>query len=220
MTTVTQSTRLIESDSLTYPVFLSEMAKYQPNTCFGPTVDSDILIEFGFEVVNQTQPPEGDVVVEGVPELRDGEWYQTWVVRSYSEVEASSKLEERKAVMTSQAESLRLQALAIGFPYRFPNGEILHVQVRTSDRGNISDYRTIAKEVIAAGAEMDFPFRVYENVTVMLTAQEIVDMADRTFDQVKTSYQVSWDYKEAIKNATSLEELPAAPESFFLPVAE
>lgn len=216
MTTVTRTTRLIHADSGTYPVFLGDMAKYAPNTAFGPTSDSETLYEFGIELVKEIPAPVGDVVTEGPPEQILGVWTQTWISRSYSEVEAANKLEERKGTMYDQAEGLRVTALGKGFPYRFPDDQVLHVQVRSSDRGNISDYRTIAKEVIAAGAEMDFPFRVYENITVVLTAQQMVDMADRTFVQVKQSYAVSWDYKEAIKAATTFEELPEPPASFFL----
>lgn len=216
MTTVTRTTRLIHSDSGVYPIFLDGMNKYAPNTAFGPTSDSVTLYEFGVEVVKEVPAPVGDVVTEGPPERILGEWTQTWISRSYSEVEEANKLEERKEAMYSEAESLRIAALAKGFPYKFPDDQVLHVQVRSSDRGNISDYRTIAKEVIAAGGELDFPFRVYENVTVVLTAQQMVDMADRTFVQVKQSYAVSWGYKEAIKVATTFEELPEPPVSFFL----
>lgn len=218
MTTVTRSTRLIHGDSGTYPVFLDGIKQYAPNTAFGPTSDSVTLYEFGLEIVKETPAPVGDIVTEGPPEKILGVWTQTWISRSYSEVEAANKLEDHKNLMYSQAESLRVGALGKGFPYRFPDGQVLHVQVRSSDRGNISDYRTIAKEVIAAGADDNFPFRVWENITVVLNAQQMVDMANNTFLQVKQSYQVSWDYKEAIKAATSFEELPEAPTDYFLPL--
>lgn len=217
MTTVTRTTRLIHSDSGTYPVFLGDMAKYAPNTAFGPTSDSETLYEFGIEIVKEIPAPVGDVVTEGQPENLSGVWTQTWITRSYSEVEEANQLEERKTILRTQAESLRIAALGKGFPYKFPNDQVLHVQVRSSDRGNISDYRTIAKEVVAAGAALDFPFRVYENITVVLTAEEMVAMADRTFVQVKQSYQVSWDYKGAIDAAMTFEDLPEAPTDYFLP---
>lgn len=217
MTTVTRNTRLIHGDSGTYPIFLDGISKYAPNTAFGPTSDAETLYEFGIEVVKETPMPTGDVVTEGTPEQILGVWTQTWISRSYSEVEAINKLAERKEIMRAQAESLRIAALGKGFPYKFPDDQVLHVQVRSSDRGNISDYRTIAKEVIAAGAAMDFPFRVYENITVVLTAEQMVAMADRTFVQVKQSYAVSWAYKLAIDEAATFEDLPAAPDNFFLP---
>lgn len=215
MTTVTRNTRLIHSDSGVYPIYLADMPKYQPNTCFGPTVDSDLLFELGFEVVEDTPVPAGDVVTEGAPELREGHWYQTWVVRSYNEVEAAGQLQDRKAMLAAQAESLRIAAFAKGFPYQFSEDTVYHVQVRASDRGNISDLRTIAKEMIAANQEMSFPFRVFENVSVSLTAPEMVALADRTFQQVVAGYNVSWAYKDAIANAATIEDLPVAPVEYF-----
>lgn len=215
MTVVTRNTRLIHSDSATYPVYLSDMATYQPNTCLGPTVDSDLLFELGFEVVLDTPVPVGDVITEGPPELREGNWYQTWVVRSFNEAEESSKLVERKEALKAQAEQLRLAAFAKGFPYQFDENTVYHVQVRASDRGNISDLRTIAKEVIAAEQTMTFPFRVFENVSVVLTAPQMVALADMTFQQVLAGYDVSWAYKDGIETALTIEELPEAPTEWF-----
>lgn len=215
MTTVTRLTRLIDSDSGTYPLTLADMATYAPNTIWPSTVDSNILIEFGIEVVHPTEAPAGDVVTEGSPELIAGEWYQTWITRSYSEVEMADKLAERKESLKAQAESLRIAAFAKGFPYRFEDNTVYHVQVRASDRGNISDLRTIAKEMIEANQEATFPFRVYENVSVSLTAPQMVALADATFQQVLAGYNVSWSYKDAIDTATTLAELPQAPAEYF-----
>lgn len=217
MTIVTRTTRLIESDTMRYPLFLGDMGSIAPNTMFGPTVDSDCLIDFGVEVVNEVPIPEGDVVTEGVPVLTEGEWYQTWTVRTFSEVELSEKLASHKEILKSQATQLVTNAFAVGFPYLFPNDTVYHVQVRSSDRGNISDLRTIAKEILAeTRPAMDFPFRVYENVSVMLTPQQMVDLADKTLVQVLGGYQVSWNYKDAIDAATTMEDLPAPPVAFFV----
>jgi hypothetical protein len=216
MTTVTRSTRLIHSESSTYPVYLANMATYAPNTCFGAAVDSDLLLDFGVEVVHDTEQPTGDIVSEGMPELRDGEWYQTWTVRNFSEEEQAGKLLAKKNILSEQAEVLRANAFAQGFPYTFPGGQVYHVQVRTADRGNISDLRTIAKEILKEERPpMTFPFRVWENVSVALSAQEFVDMADTALVKVMTGYQVSWDYKGAIDAAVTEADLPVPPTDYF-----
>lgn len=215
MTEVTRNTRLIDSESGTYPLFMTDLPKYAPNTCWGPTTTADILIEFGLEVVIEVPRPKGDVVTEGHPVYENGDWKQNWIVRTFSEVEHANNLHERKMTLSAEAESLRAAAFGIGFPYTFPDGKVYHVQVRSSDRGNISDLRTVAKEIIAAGGDTTFKFRPYENVSIPLTAQEMVDLADKTFTQVVAGYNVSWDYKAAIDAATSIEELPTQPGSFF-----
>jgi hypothetical protein len=215
MTTVTRLTRLIDVGSGTYPLFLTDMPLYAPNTLFGATVDSELLVSFGIEVVQPTSKPAGDVVLEGRPELIDGVWHQTWTVRSFDPGEASSKLAEKKALLTAQAATLQLNAFTKGFPYQFDENTIYHVQVRTTDRGNISDLRTIAKELVAAGQDMAFEFRVWENVSVDLNAAQMVALADKTFVQVLVGYKTAWKYKDDIAKATTMEELPAPPAEFF-----
>ena len=214
MSLVTRNTKLIHADTMTYPLYLADMPRYAPNTVFPSSVDSDCLIDFEIEVVHDVAQPEGDIISEGVPELRDGEWYQTWTVRNFSPEELASKLATRKAELQEGAEQLRLTAFTNGFPYQFGEN-VYHVQVRTGDRGNISDLRTIAKEVIAGGGDMTFDFRVFENVEVPLTAPEMVALADQTFVQVVAGYKVIWAYKKAIDLATTMEELPTPPAVFF-----
>lgn len=215
MTTVTRNTPLIHSETGDYPVYLDNLVKYAPNTSFPQTVDSDTLIDFGLEVVHQTEAPQGDVVTEGTPELKSGEWYQTWVTRSYNEIEEAQKLQSQKDYLQSNAEVLHAELFGKGFPYRFPNGDVYHVQVRATDRSNISDLRTIAKEYIAEGQDVTFDFRTYENISVTLTAAEMVEMANVTFTQVQGGYKAIWAYKDAIATATTLADLPATPVDIF-----
>lgn len=214
MSLVTRNTKLIHADTMAYPLYLADMPRYAPNTVFPPSVDSDCLIDFEIEVVHDVAQPTGDIITEGVPEFRDGEWYQTWIARNFTEEEHTEKFEQRKAELQAGAEQVRLNAFAAGFPYQFGEN-VYHVQVRTGDRGNISDLRTIAKEVIAAGGDMTFDFRVQENVEVPLSPVEMVALADKTFLQVVAGYKVIWAYKKAIDLATTVEELPAPPEVLF-----
>jgi len=214
MSLVTRNTKLIHGDTMAYPLFLSDMPRYAPNTVFPASVDSDCLIDFEIEVVHDVAQPEGDIISEGIPEFRDGEWYQTWTVRNFSDEEKAAKLVARKAELQASAEDLRVAAFATGFPYQFGEN-VYHVQVRTGDRGNISDLRCIAKEVIAASGDMTFEFRVLENVEVVLTAAEMVALADRALVQVIAGYKVIWAYKKAIDLATTMEELPTPPGVFF-----
>jgi len=192
------------------------MATYQPNTCFGPTVDSDLLFELGFEVVEDTPVPTGDVVTEGTPELREGTWHQTWVVRSYSEVEAATRLANAKATLQAQAETMRVTQFDRGFPHTFGEN-VYHVQIRNTDRSNLLGLRTVAKEVVEAGGEMNFSFRVYENVVVNINAAEMVAVADAAFVAANVGYQKTWAVKDGARDATTIEELPPlmTEEDFF-----
>ena len=213
MSTITKNTRLIETKTEKYPFFLPGLGALL-NCSLPAQMNPDDIKTLGFEEVLETEPPEGDIVSEGVPEKRAGKWYRTWVIRSYSDEEINSTLVARKAELTTQAEALRVQEFERGFPHLFGE-EIYHVQIRNADRANLTSMRIIAKEVLAASLEQEFPFRVYENICVTLTAVEMVALADAAFAATTEGYQASWAYKDAVKAATSIAELPALPVAIF-----
>lgn len=216
MTTVTRQTRLIHAETGTYPLFMDGLAKYAPHTAFGPTTDAETLIEFGIEVVKEVPAPVNDVVSEGPPQEIDGEWTQTWISRSYGEVELAEQLAAAKAMLQAQAETLRIEQFERGFPHTFGEN-VYHVQIRNADRSNLLGLRTVAKEVVQAGGQMNFSFRVYENVVVNITAEEMVAVADAAFVAANVGYQKTWDAKDGARDATTIEEIPPLPavEDFF-----
>lgn len=214
MTTVNSNTRLIESDTGTYPLFLNDLRVRHPNTPFPITFDCDLLIEFGYEPVLDSPMPIGDVINEGTPELRDGAWYRTWVVRDYSPEEELVQLNQAKAIHLASIEAFRAQGFERGFPYQV--GEVVyHIQVRGVDRGNIGDLRIIAKEAIAEDQPFSVAYRTYENVTITLSAQEMVALANTTLAQVQAGYQLTWDLKDQTAAAQTVEELPSIPSELF-----
>jgi hypothetical protein len=214
MTIVNRTTRLICSDTGEYPLYLSDLSTRVTSTIFPSIIESDDLFEFGYEVVLDVPVPTADIVTEGKPELRDGNWYRTYDARSFSEEEVRSNLAVAKADLLAQIEAFRIAQFDKGFPYQFGDNTY-HVQIRTTDRQNISSIRVIAKEAIAAGSELPVAFRVYENVTVNLTAEEFVALADTTFLRVTEGYQVAWVLKDQIAQATNLSELPSIPAEMF-----
>lgn len=216
MTTVTRQTRLIHAESGTYPLFMDNLATYAPNTAFGSTTDAETLIEFGLEIVKEVPAPVNDVVTEGRPEEVNGEWQQTWISRTFSEVEMADKLVTAKATLQAQAETLRITQFDRGFPHTFGEN-VYHVQIRNADRSNLTGLRIIAKEVVDAGGEQTFSFRVYENVVVDITAAEMVAVANAAFVAANVGYQKTWAVKDGADRATTLEELPSLPstEDFF-----
>lgn len=211
MTTVTRLTRLIHAETGTYPLFMDNLSAYAPHTAFGPTTDAETLIEFGLEIVKEVPAPVNDVVTEGTPEEVDGEWRQTWIARSYSDIEKAEKLASAKSLLQGQVESMRVTQFEHGFPHTFGEN-VYHVQIRNTDRANLLGLRTVAKEVVAAGGDMTFSFRVYENVAVDLSAAEMVSVADAAFAATTIGYAKTWAVKDGAEAATSLEELPPLPD--------
>ena len=213
MTTVNHSTPLILSETNEYPVYLSGLgARF--NTSFGSSVDAEDLIEFGLEIVHRVATPVADVVTEGAPELKNGEYYQTWIARAYTDDEKTSQLQVAKNTRLAELEAFRVAQFEKGFPVNFGE-DVFHVQIRDKDRANIRELRTLAKEALDAETTFETDFRVYENKTVALGAQGILELANATFAQVAAGRKVIWDLKDATVAATTVAELPAVPVELF-----
>lgn len=218
MSTVNRLTRLIHVATEEYPIFLSELSTREKGTIFPNTIDSEELSKFGYDVVEDTTIPVADYVVEGKPELgEDYKWHRTWITRPFTAEEILAQLTQAKVNRNSEIDVFAIQQFRKGFPYAFGD-DIYHVQVRDGDKQNISSIRIIAKEAIAAGKPLPIVFRVYENVTVNLTAEEFVEMADTTFARVTEGYQVIWSLKDQTRDATEISELPVIPTEMFASV--
>lgn len=218
MTLVTRDTRLINTETGEYPVYLQELSSKIPNACFPSSIDSEALVDFNYVPVMEVEAPQGDVVTEGDPVLEDGVYKRNWIVRVYSPQEYNALLQQKKETTLYNIEQLRVAQFKIGFPHLFgENADLYHVQVRDTDRVNILSYRTLAKEALAEGTADQFSveFRVYENVSVHLDAQAMVDMANASAVQVLAGYKVIWELKLATEQATSFEDIPALPETIF-----
>lgn len=218
MTTITRETRLIHAESGDYPLFLVDLPGRLQASLSTVSIDSEALEGFGiFPVAEVPRPTVGDVIVEGDPVQLEGVWTRNWIVRNYTQDEKDSILEGKKAELLVAIEALRVAQFKIGFPHLFgDNGDLYHVQVRDTDRVNILSYRTLAKEAIAENnAEFFVEFRVYENISVHLDAQAMVDMANASAAQVLAGYKTIWELKLQAQTATTVEELPSLPESIF-----
>lgn len=215
MTVVTRDTRLIKLDTEEYPLFLEDF-RIRTGAVFGATLESNFLEEFGYAVVLEVPRPDtGDVITEGKPEAIEGQYRRVWEVREYNPEEGAAQLQQAKETMQFKIDKFRNDQFAIGFPHLFPDGEIYHAQVNTVGRGNISDLRTLAKEAIADGAPFQVTFRTYENINVVLNAEETVELGNAAAQQVQAGYALSWALKDATTAATTLEEIPELPDSLF-----
>lgn len=217
MTVVTNDTRLIKLDTGEYPVFLEEV-RTRTGSVFGSTIESSLLEGIGYAPVLEVARPESPgVVTEGTPEMVEGQYRRVWLVRDYNTEETSSMLKQAKEKAFYDVELFRISQFKIGFPHLFNEGnDILHVQVRDQDRVNILARYTKAKEAITAGlSDKKFEFRVWENISVFLTPQEMVDMADAADEQVEAGYRAIWALKHQIESAASISEIPALPDSLF-----
>lgn len=217
MTTVNRETRLLNTETGEYPVYLQELSSKTPNTCFPSVIDSEALVDFNYVPVMDVEMPQGDVITEGSPVLIDGVYKRNWIVRNHTPEEYAGLLQQAKDANLVAIENLRVSQFKIGFPHLFGvNGDLYHVQVRDTDRVNILSYRVLAKEALSENnSAFRVEFRMYENISVTMTAEEMVEMANASATQVLIGYKTIWNLKAATLNATVLEDVPTLPESIF-----
>lgn len=216
MELATHATPLIDLTTLEYPIYFRDLNdRLENKISLVPEIDNDVLKTLGYSMVVNGEIPEGDVITEDKPKLINGVWTRVFISREFTEEERISNLEMAKANLLAEVEVFRNNEFAKGFPYKFGEN-IYHVQVRDGDRANLLSKRTRAVEAIAAENDSyRVGYHVYENITVELTAEEMINMANTADDKVSAGYQKTWDLKEQIKEANSLKEFPEFPPSLF-----
>ena len=184
---------------------------------FGPTIAAEVLEGLGYAVVHPTSVPSDGSVTEGKPELIDGKWQQVWSKRPFTPEEESAKLENAKNQCLGEIRSLRSREFTVGFPHQFPGREdVLHVQMGGQDRSNIWVLRMMAKEALEQNdTDWMVEFRVYEDVEVTMSAEEMVALGDLAAVQLQKAYKASWVLKDKVAKATAIEEFPVLPETLF-----
>lgn len=215
MSTVNRYTPLLHIETNEYPLFISDVKARLPNTCFPAEVHEDLLLEFGYVPVQESEKPQGDVVKEIAPKEVDGVFYRQWETRDFNDEETSNKLKQEQDQQLSRIATFQSQEFAKGFPYEF-EGTVYHIQTRFSDRSNIDSLHTMAEKMKAAGREdVVFEFRTWENISIKLTPQQMIDLAETTFVQVSAAYKRVWEFKDAVNDAKSVEDFPLDYKTLF-----
>lgn len=210
------STPLIKLATKDYPRYYRNLKADNTQTIFSSdTLPVDELDEYGYAVVNATNPPVGDVVTQGAPALgEDGEWYQTWVV---SENDPSLKFTEKRQQVLAEALSLVETELSIGIPFtKEVDGEELHfhLQAGEQDRANWVGVFAVAQMRISTGNEDTTTLRTYENTFVTLTPAEIVTTLLAVMSGIDETYKRYWAFKDAVNLLKVGDDIPAVPETF------
>jgi hypothetical protein len=210
---VTDGTRLIGVGTGDYPLYLADIRVRESAKSFSATPSEELVAELGYAVVHPTEKPQGEIVTEGAPALVEGRYEQTWLIGHFTPAERLAHLNQVKEQLGAAMDLLRDSELATGFRYVFPApyGE-LGVQLRPQDCVNLLGLRVGAEAAISAGyPQMPSEFRSYENINVEMTAADMVQMTNAALTHTKKVYAATWVYKDQIKNATTLAELPVIP---------
>ena len=117
---------IIKLDPLTYPYSLYDLQLDFPNVSF-PTNLQEVedLSQYGCAWVNVPDHPEHDsatqTVIEGEPELVDGEWYLTYTIRDLVKEEIIERTPSqwdsfRKEFLLDQAYNFSLEECMVDYP--------------------------------------------------------------------------------------------------------
>lgn len=176
----------IERDTKKYPIYESQIRQLHPNVSFPREMSQSAVEGFGFDIVNPTERPSGDVVTEGEPvQLQDGSWEQTWMVREYNEEE-----------LAARANITREDMIKNGVPYTFPGSDTPDaIQIHDRDMTILNTLRIFAKDNIDNPEYVQI-FRSLNNNNYHLTAQDVLDMTEHVFTTVQSIYQQSWELKD------------------------
>lgn len=176
----------IDTETKEYPITEDDIRSRHPNISFPRVITQTSVISFGYQVVNEVNKPEGDVVTEGEPNKRpDGSWVQTWNVREFNEDE-----------LADRANLTREESLKKGIPYKFPEStEIDAIQVTDRDMTILNTLYIFAKD------NLDNPdyrqiYRSVNNINYELTAQQVIDMTTHVFNVMQNIYKASWELKD------------------------
>lgn len=215
MVMVTPSDVLIRLSDNYYPLNLEEVRQAHPLVSFGNELAEEDLTDLGYALVHDTERPEGDVVIELPPLEVDGVWQRQWQAREFDEGEIADRFAAVKADYFANLDRVVSAILAVGMPYTH-NGQTIHVQLRGQDKINLLALQGKNERLVEKGVtDRQQIFRPYENETLMLTPQEMVDLCDKALSTMEAIYIKVWAIKDQADRATVAEELPPLPESLF-----
>lgn len=199
-------TPMIRMSDMRYPVYLSDYRAEYPNVSIGSFVYAVGMAEVGYHAVYDVPMPEGDVVVEGAPELReDGFWYRTWSARDFTEQEIADNLAREKEQRINEARMLldneRYQGILI-------DGK--HYQ---TDAQSFTYYNSLSAVATEAPEEV-FHLVTSNNQVQEFFGEEIVLHIKEIHKANAKIYDEFAKLVKAITQANSSEEIPQVPSSF------
>lgn len=210
ITHIDSNTRMIKPNAdpaLTrYPVYYYDMRMDNTNWTFAPIVEIELVNSLGYFSVELVDQPPGDVVTEGLPELRDGDWWQVWNVRSFTPEELAFNLAEAKKQLLYNALISLTNAGKQGILLEFDDDSVGYVPMTPRHVADFALMSALAKD---AGDSMD---------TYVIPLNDAPAQRLRKFPyleavgRIQQAYRIYLDnvanYYDAVAAATTMAELP------------
>ena len=237
MTVATNNDRFIHVASETYPLYLYQIPQHDPNLSLPVGVTLEALSNAGYELVQPTVPPVGDVVTEGAPSLADGVYTQVWVVRPFTPEEKEAHFQIKKAdaessvnqlFFTAQDTGAEVSIAGIALPQHFGLSEIQRTDYAAmkarAQRAVASDSSTAliqrtdyaamkarAQRAVASGSSTALILHSKEGVSVRLAPAKMVELCIALEDYFYDLQLAYYDLLDQVSLAEALEELPTLP---------
>lgn len=204
------NTPLVRVSDQTYPVYFPQVRQENPNTGFPIPISEELLALFDYApVYDDGTQPEGDVVTEGTPELReDGKWYKTWTVRSYTEEERLAELKLRKEVLYNRAYGLYNDEVYNGLVTTYDGRDFtasIDINSVVYLRGIISNWDSETEPVLVKGQ--------YE-VIALDKSDTSKQFVQSLLDDYKLMYRNYLNFLYQTTSTLQIPDLPELPSTF------
>jgi hypothetical protein len=168
---------LVENENvIKYPYSFSQLREDNPNVSYTRNPTDETLEYFNIFRVNEVPQPEIDEIkqniVEGIPEFKSGQWYQTWDVYSASEKE----IEVRIDILKKKINLERDRRIDLPKFVSLSSGKSFNVNMSDGGRQSISNLETTAISKSMIQDNSTFSFRDADNVDWELSNSDILEM--------------------------------------------
>lgn len=208
MTAVASNDRFIEIETGHYPLYLYQIPTHNPLISIPVGVTVEAMFNGGYAIVQPTDKPEGDVVEEGTPEKIGDEYFQTWVVREFTEEEQAQNFATKKFEAESAVNALFSAALEAGASVQVPGAEFpQHFGLTEPLRAEYAAMKARAQRTTAA-----LILRSKEGVSVRLAPAKMVELCEALEDAYYEIQLAYYDLSDLVALADDEGDLPALPE--------
>lgn len=207
---IDDSIPLIRTTDKSYPMYFSDVRVANPNTGFPYPIRMDVLEPFHYSPVFPTDKPAGDVVTNGEPELRDdGRYYQTWVIRDYTEEEAKEILEGRKYFSNFNAVEVLRADREKGVSYSYGDNNYTLSLLETDLNALYA-----MQNHIQLNPDVNVKYRTRDGQILDLSPEQFDGFYDSVMESYFTLINSYWDYLTSMNSVTDLKQYPEEPLTF------
>ena len=199
-------TLLIENTDKTYPIKLLDLGNRHKNISFGPTAPIAFINNLGYSIVNRVEKPVANVVMELAPVIIDGEYFQAFEGREFTEEELKVRLDAKKQrVINSYKDKLNLALLS---GYEFTHNERTHyLQLRDKDYVKLLFILRNAQTHIESSNDTLMNLRVASNEVLQISPIEMVDLIEKAFIKFESLNNKFFELETEVKSIELIKDL-------------